>query len=612
MQSEQAQISDVVVGLTEQLTQRASQNTPDPHNQRREVQAVFADTFNNFKLFYQAALESGFCKARLLSQTSNGLSDVPGLNNYQTEAMIFNTRFGQQPFTIALCESTLEVQLIYKLAIKYNLPIRVRSGGHDHEGECSGNHTILIDTSRIKHFSYDDSSEVACIGAGYRFYQLTPKLAEQGRMIAHGTCATVGLTGFIQGGGWGPWTRKYGMCCEYLVGATVVLGNGEVLEVYDNRSENNGKETPESEILWALRGGGGMSWGIITELRVKTFELPDEIHRFEVSWNQLEKNASDEYVPQKQRPTIEVLKAWEASIESKCTADLLGTNLKVNAIAKEDKNTKEDYQKLYHPCTMYGYWQGTEKDMKQYIDDTFGNIGKNTPKPTVTCTKVGGKVKQAAGMASGQKYHYDHALLSNWARESIADQNVPLHSLLQMQKQAFKPDYDAPAPHKITSKLVEEDGLSEAGYEQLLDTLTSPLIQQESASLGLFSYVTLGAIVGDFYHNLKESETALGVSFPYQKSLYTIQYQTWWNEEIKNKLELQNNPVYVDTNRAMDWISASRSAEIQGAYGAFISFKDASIPTPVYFQQSYNRLVKIKKTYIKDDYNHLRTRKTII
>jgi len=37
--------------------------------------------------------------------------------------------------------------------------------------------------------------------------------------IAHGTCATVAVAGYTMGGGWGPWTRLYGMACERLIGA---------------------------------------------------------------------------------------------------------------------------------------------------------------------------------------------------------------------------------------------------------------------------------------------------------------------------------------------------------------------------------------------------------
>ncbi|MBQ4863990.1 FAD-binding oxidoreductase [Pseudoalteromonas sp. MMG013] len=599
MQSEQDRIQKLVDTLSNHLARSGTSENPDPQQQRNAIQGVFATTVNNFNLFYQSAIEGGFSAKRLLTQKLNGLSDVAGLNNYQTEAMVFNTRFQAHPFAIALCETTLEVQFIYKLAIEYNLPIRVRSGGHDHEGECSGSNTILIDVSRIKQFCYDEKTEVATIGAGYRFYQLTPLLAAEGRMIAHGTCATVGLTGFIQGGGWGPWTRKYGMCCEYLVGATVVLGNGEVVEV---------SEACHSDILWALRGGGGMSWGIITELKVKTFVLPDEIHRFEIVWNQFMKPdpAIEVCVPLEDCPTIDILKAWEATIQSQKTANLLGTNLKINAIAKVSHS---NINELYHPCTMFGYWEGTKEALDKYINDTFVNPMHGRPR--VSTSKVGGK-RLILSQNNKQQYDYDHALLSHWARESIADYNTLLHSILGRHQHAFTPDYDAPAPHKITSKLVKPEGLTQRGYEQLLSTLTSELVKSENSGLGLFSYVTLGAIVGDFYQQLDQNKSQLGVSFPYQHCLYTIQYQTWWNEELKNKVEQQNNAVYVDTNRAMDWISASRSADIEGAYGAFISFKDASIPTSEYFQQNYGTLVEIKKCYINDQYNHLRTRKTII
>jgi hypothetical protein len=130
--------------------------------------------------------------------------------------------------------------------------------------------------------------------------------------------------------------------------------------------------------------------------------------------------------------------------------------------------------------------------------------------------------------------------------------------------------------------------------------------------LGLFSYVTLGAIVGDFYQQHPTGKSSLGVAFPYQSSQYIIQHQTWWNEDIKNKVELQNNDVFVDTNRALDWIDTARESEIEGSYGAFISFKDPAIPTEVYFQHNYAKLMDIKKHFVRDHYNHLRTRKTII
>jgi hypothetical protein len=161
--------------------------------------------------------------------------------------------------------------------------------------------------------------------------------------------------------------------------------------------------------------------------------------------------------------------------------------------------------------------------------------------------------------------------------------------------------------------LVEKQGLGPKGYEQLFRSLTSPLVLPENRGLGLFTYVTLGAIVGDYYRN--NTVKAENSAFPYKDKLYTIQYQTWWNESDKNHQysdPSQSKPVYENINRAMDWIDAARNFDIPNTSGAFISFKDIAIPTHVYFDKNYEKLKDIKKRFSKDPHNHFRTRKTII
>lgn len=561
---------------------------PNPETQRWEVLAVYAAAIHNAALFRQDMIKKGFPAERVLTAQNNQPTVLPGLNNYQAESLIFNTRYQYQPFVIVMCESTAEVQQAYKTAIHYNLPVRVRAGGHDHAGECSGDNVVLIDVTGIKTFSLDDKG-VASIGAGYRFYQLTPKLAEKDRMIAHGTCATVGLAGFVQGGGWGPWTRKYGMCCEYLIGATVILGDG---------SKVNVSETEHPDLLWALRGGGGMSYGIVTELKLQTFALPKEIHRFEIEWNSpVQKQAQHNYcTPQANETTLTVLKSWENVIASKNTAQLLGTNLKINAIPAP--KGKYDVTKLYHHCLMYGYWEGNEAELRSFIKLYF---------PLVSPQQI--SIGPASG--AGSKDKYNHQLMGDWGRNSLYDVSRRLGQTgtLALGGTPFTPDYDAPAPHKITSRFVNQTGLTEQGYQQLLQSLTSDLLQLENEQQGLFSYVTLGAIQGEFYQTKQKLPQ---IAFPYRQCQYTIQYQTWWNENIKKQIEQQDNLVYVDVNRAMDWIDTGRSATIDGTHGSFISFKDSSVPTEIYFGDSYEQLVKVKMTYVRDHFNHLRTRKTII
>lgn len=555
-------------------------NLPKPHQQLLEAERLMATYWNQSQRFVEVLKSLGFEQAQLLTQAASPVSETAGLTEYQAQTLIFNTRLRFYPAVIVMCRTTDDVAVAYQQAIKLNLPIRVRSGGHDHEGECTGTDVILLDLSGLKEFSVEKVQDeyVATVGSGYRFFQLVPKLADtEGGIrpaltIPHGTCATVGLAGYIQGGGWGPWTRTRGMCCESLVGATVVLGNGEVIDV----SEDNNRP-----LLWALRGGGALSYGIVTRFRVKAFEIPDEIHRFEIHWNTDDSQAL---------PTWDILSDWEGAINDTSTADLVGTNLKINAISTSA--APKDLTKLAHPCTMYGYWNGNWDDLKIFVSQYF-------PGSKVVWT------------GTDNNENYDESLMGNWSRNSLYELSAK-HNLLDPNGVPFTPDFDEPAPHKITSKVVTREGLKKCGKEQLLCSLTSDLISSDNARLGLYSYVTLGAIVGSFYENTTQEEAHERVAFPYSTAQYTIQYQTWWNEKICQKEKGQDNFVFNYINRAMDWIDVCRDTEIEGTKGSFISFKDSSIPTEHYFPGSYEELIEVKREFSHDCNNHLRTRKTIV
>ena len=574
-----------------------------------------------------------------LSEVRNGLKDPDNQiltteGNWEDQVVynehcqIFNRRIQEKPWVIVYCREEKDVQLVYQTATKYNFEVRIRAGGHDHEGECTGTNVILMDISQMNTFSVDDNG-LATIGPGLIFKNLTTLLANENVMIPHGTCATVCISGFTMGGGWGPWTRKHGMCCEHLVGANLVLGDGSTVKV-DAEFDENGNEVNVPPLLWALRGGGGMSYALVTEWRIQTFPLPKELIRFSLTWNlypeDIEHPQEDpDYICADAKttaryPTLDVLKAWEKNIKSKTTTRLIGTNLMINA--KPLLPGEEfDYKTVEHNCVMYGYWQGNEHQLNRFLLKRF----KSVPKfKACINTHHGG---------TDADENFGDTLMSDWARNSynklltqsfrlgknLLGANDPKMADL-VEGKPLPPDYDDPAPHKITSRLVDNGGLKNAGYRQFLRSLTSELLSPESRDLGLFSYVTLGAIVGNFYmgknllHPPPEGERTpdnSNTSFPYSDKLYTIQYQTWWNMEPHEKFEGQNNLVWNHTNRALDWMQVARDFNIPNTTGSFISFKDSSIPTEVYFQNSYNTLMDIKREHSLDEFNHLRIRKSI-
>ena len=207
----------------------------------------------------------------------------PQRDRYEATRQLFNRRFQLFPVAIVLCTSAEQVSVAVRFASTEGLPLRVRSGGHDHEGESSATDGLLLDLSGLRQVRIEPGGEPgarhARIGPGIPFRDLTTLLAKADVMVPHGTCDSVCIGGFSMGGGWGPWTRRQGMCCEHILEATMVLGDGSITTA---RMDGN---PAERELLWAIKGGGGFSYGIVTELVIQTFELPWEMYRFSITWN---------------------------------------------------------------------------------------------------------------------------------------------------------------------------------------------------------------------------------------------------------------------------------------------------------------------------------------
>src|SRR5690606_14140152 len=83
------------------------------------------------------------------------------------------------------------------------------------------------------------------------------------RIIPAGSCGTVGIAGLALGGGYGFFSRKYGLTCDHLTRIKLVDGNGKIQD-----SDGNPK------LLWACRGGGNGNFGVVTEMEFKTHPAP--------------------------------------------------------------------------------------------------------------------------------------------------------------------------------------------------------------------------------------------------------------------------------------------------------------------------------------------------
>jgi hypothetical protein len=196
-----------------------------------------------------------------------------GAPGYNAARVVYDTRYDAvKPQAIAYCESLADVQKTVRWARKHHVHIVPRSGGHSYGG-YSTTSGVIVDVSRLHAVSLAANGRAAA-GAGAELMGVYTALANRGRMIPGGTCPTVGIAGLTQGGGIGLSGRKFGLTCDHLLEATVVLADGSA--VVANARQH-------SDLYWALRGGGGGNFGIVTRLVFRTHPV-GSVSTYSMEW----------------------------------------------------------------------------------------------------------------------------------------------------------------------------------------------------------------------------------------------------------------------------------------------------------------------------------------
>jgi len=161
------------------------------------------------------------------------------------------------PEAIVLCREPADASTTIAFARRFGHEISVRSGGHSFAGR-SFTRGVVIDVSPMQSVSVADG--VATVGAGTRLVDVYEWLAAEELTIAAGSGASVGIAGLTLGGGVGILGRRYGLTCDQLLGAQIVLVDGRVVECDEHH---------HGELFWALRGAGGGNFGVVTSFRFR-------------------------------------------------------------------------------------------------------------------------------------------------------------------------------------------------------------------------------------------------------------------------------------------------------------------------------------------------------
>jgi FAD/FMN-containing dehydrogenase len=260
----------------------------------------------------------------------------PGLPGYEQARKPAIARFyNSRPQAVVFCATAGDVGEAISVARRFGLPAVARSGGHCFAGTSSTT-GMVIDVTPMRPVSV--AGAVATVGAGARLGQVYEALDREGLTIPAGCGPDVGIAGLALGGGLGILGRRYGLACDGLLAARVVLADGQVTECGDDRA---------GDLFWALRGAGTGTFGVVTSLSFRARPAPAAT-AFHLAWPHDHAGR--------------VIRAWQGWAPA--APDELAASLLITATGAEAP-----------VVNVFGAWQGGERDAGGLLGELVTAVG---------------------------------------------------------------------------------------------------------------------------------------------------------------------------------------------------------------------------------------------
>ncbi|RYP55520.1 hypothetical protein DL769_010136 [Monosporascus sp. CRB-8-3] len=162
------------------------------------------------------------------------------------------------------------IQAAVQFVKRHNVRLVIRNSGHDYLGKSTGAHALAIWTRHLKSLElireYQGSEYLGPaikVGAGIEGGEAYDFANAHGLMVVGGNCPNVGIAGgYTQGGGISILSSKYGLAADQVLSWEVVTSSGALVTA---------SPTENTDLFWALRGGGGSTYGIVVSMTIKAF-----------------------------------------------------------------------------------------------------------------------------------------------------------------------------------------------------------------------------------------------------------------------------------------------------------------------------------------------------
>jgi FAD binding domain/Berberine and berberine like len=490
-----------------------------------------------------------------------------GSVGYDKAREISNSFFRWFPCGVAFPKKAEDVALCLHFCQKHKIPVRICSGGHQHEGMSSANGVLMIRLSAIDQIEYVKSGTYGnsvWIPAGKKLQNVYKELGQHGLYIPGGACESVNPGGLVLGGGWGPGVRMYGMTCDNVLAIEIVLEDGTIKQV-----------KPEDELFRALCGGGGGNFGIVTRFLFKEIELPEIA------------SSSVEIPFGKAKSFIKTWMDWVSGRILQKAGNQLLITLILNA-------RHSDNYPVIGTCNFRFLGDNREKLMEKYRDqflseakhksvNFFGDFhfmpGDSAPELSLqehdrhmfaTIYPTGPRnLMDAPGFAS-------------------ADGTNP--AWLENQLSPPKSTCDAPHPHKVSSAF-QKSKASQADDYTVAKKIVAYLSKKQDFKYAN-AFIVLHALGG------KSAEENLHSVYNFRDRKYLLQFEAWWS-----------NAADPQSNDYIKWVTDFRAHLIDHVDGAFINFVDNSlVPHP---ETPEGRIALLEQYYGKENLAFLREVKKV-
>jgi FAD/FMN-containing dehydrogenase len=189
-----------------------------------------------------------------LRHSLRGAVCLPQEAGYDEARTIWNAMIDRRPGAVVRCKGASDIVRAVTFAREHGILLAVRAGGHNIAGNAVCEGGLLLDLSLMRSIRVDPVRRTARVEPGATLGDFDGEAQAFGLAAPLGINSTTGVAGLTLGGGFGWLSRKFGLSVDNLVSADVVTADGKLLQA---------STTENSDLFWALRGGGG-NFGVVS------------------------------------------------------------------------------------------------------------------------------------------------------------------------------------------------------------------------------------------------------------------------------------------------------------------------------------------------------------